>query len=166
MIELRLNVCVTSINVDKCEWTKRPIKPNDSSFGSRGKIQHVLYKRNFRSCWWLCRGWIWKNQVWKWKDQSKSYHSFSQERWWSLDLRQSGFNKSGESESRKICYWLDVVLQERIGFSWYRHPLRQNIVSILSLQVSTRKMVHLSSPLELGGSVGYLSRSAGHIAPP
>lgn len=42
----------------------------------------------------------------------------------------------------------------------------ENIVSILSLQVSTRKMVHLSSSLELGGSVGYLSRSAGHIAPP
>lgn len=39
----------------------------------------------------------------------------------------------------------------------------ENIVSVLSLQVSKRKMVHLSSPLELGGSLGYLSRSAGHI---
>lgn len=37
MIELRLNVCAASINIDKCEWTKCPIKPNDSSFGSRAK---------------------------------------------------------------------------------------------------------------------------------
>lgn len=72
MIELRSNICVTSINVDKCKWNEHPIKPRDSPTGSRGKTQHMLYTRGIGSFRWLRGRCIGKSQVCKWGEQSKS----------------------------------------------------------------------------------------------